>query len=79
MSTELKADQVWEAIEKEIFAVIGMVSVKNEARTAGIIYVVRNRRFYIISDKDAWKVKHIAQNSHVSMTIPLHKRIPFLP
>lgn len=79
MTLQLTADQVWEAIEKEVFGVIGMVTPANEARTVGIVYVVRDRRLYIGTGKDAWKVRHIAQNPHVSMTIPIHKGIPLLP
>ena len=79
MILQLTSEQVWKEINKELFAVIGMVTAKNQARTVGVIYVVRNRRLYIASGKDAWKVRHIAQNPHVSLTIPVHKRIPFLP
>jgi hypothetical protein len=79
MTSQLTTQQVWQAIEKELFAVIGMVTAKNEARTVGILYVVRNGRFYISSGKDAWKVKHIAENPHVSLTIPVHKAIPLMP
>lgn len=79
MTARLTSEQVWQALEKELFAVLGVVTTKNEARTAGIVYVVRNRRLYIASDRDAWKVRHIMQNPHVSLTIPVHKRIPFLP
>jgi hypothetical protein len=79
MAIQLTSEQVWQAIEKELFAVIGMVTAKNEARTVGIVYIVRDRRLPISSGKDTWKVKHIAQNPHVSLTIPVHKRIPFLP
>ena len=79
MSDQLTSDQVWQAVEKEIFAVLGMVTAKNEARTAGIVYIVKNHRLYIASSRDAWKVRHISQNPQVSLTIPVHKRIFFLP
>lgn len=79
MSVQLTTEQVWQAIEKEVFAVLGMTTAKCEARTVGIVYVVKNHRLYIATDADAWKVKHIAQNPHVSLTIPVHKRIPFMP
>jgi len=79
MTKRITSKQVWKEIEKEIFAVIGMVTAKNEARTVGVVYVVKNGRFYISSGKGAWKVKHIAHNPNVSMTIPIHKSIPFLP
>lgn len=79
MTTQLTSEQVWNAIENELFAVIGMVTARNEARTVGIIYAVRDHKLYIGTDKDAWKVRHIAGNPHVSMTIPITKRIPFMP
>ncbi len=79
MTLRLTNEQVWNEIKKELFAVIGVVTARNEARTVGVVYVVHNRRLYIASDKDAWKVRHIEQNPHVSLTIPVHKRIPFLP
>ncbi len=79
MTVQLTAEQVWAAIEKELFGVIGMVTPANEARTVGIVYVVRNRRLYISTGKDTWKARHIAQNPHVSLTIPIHKQIPIMP
>ena len=79
MTIQLTSEQVWQAIEKEVFAVLGMTTIKCESRTAGIVYIVKNRRLYIASGEDAWKVKHIAQNPHVSLTIPVHKSIFFMP
>lgn len=76
---QLTTEQVWQEIEEELFAVIGMVTAKHEARTVGIVYVVRDRKLYIGTGKDTWKARHIAGNPHVSMTIPIAKRIPFLP
>lgn len=79
MTVQLTTDQVWQAIEKEVFAVLGMVTAGNEARTVGIVYVARDRKLYIGTDRDAWKVRHVSANSHVSMTIPIAKRIPLIP
>jgi uncharacterized pyridoxamine 5'-phosphate oxidase family protein len=79
MTVQLTTDQVWQEIEANLFAVLGMVTPPGEARTVGIIYVVDNRKLYIATQKAAWKAKHIAQNPHVSVTIPIAKRIPFLP
>jgi hypothetical protein len=79
MSLELKAEQVWKVLEEELFGVLGMVTVHNEARTAGIVYVVRDHKLYIGTGRDTWKVRHIAANPHVSMTVPISKRIPFMP
>jgi uncharacterized pyridoxamine 5'-phosphate oxidase family protein len=76
---QLTTDQVWHEIEKNLFAVLGMVTPRDEARTVGIVYVVDDRKVYIGTQKAAWKVKHITRNPGVSLTIPIAKRIPFLP
>ena len=76
---QIKKNQVWEEINKQLFGVLGMVTANGEARTVGIVYVEDDGKLYISSQKQAWKVRHIAQNSHVSLTVPIHKRIPFLP
>ncbi len=79
MTQQLTSHQVWQEMEKQIFAVLGMVTANQEARTVGVVYVVHQGKLYISSSRTAWKVRHIAQNPHVSLTIPIHKRIPFLP
>ncbi|MCB8976510.1 MAG: pyridoxamine 5'-phosphate oxidase family protein [Ardenticatenaceae bacterium] len=76
---QLKSEQVWDAIYKELFAVLGMVTAKNEARTVGVVYIVQNRKLYIGTGSDSWKARHIAANSAVSITIPIAKRIPIMP
>jgi general stress protein 26 len=79
MTLKLTSDQVWQVIEKELFAVLGMVTGKGESRTVGIIYAVRGRKIYIASAADTWKVRHIAANPNVSLTIPIAKRVPIMP
>ncbi len=75
----LTTNQVWDEIEKQLFAVMGMVTANNEARTAGIVYIVNQRKLYISSLESAWKTRHVAQNPHVSLTVTIAKRIWFLP
>ena len=79
MTLQLTADQVWQAIEKELFAVVGMVNAANEARTAGLVYIVRDRKLFIATGPDTWKARHIAATPHVSVTIPIAKRVPIMP
>jgi hypothetical protein len=79
MTVQLTSEQVWQLVEKELFAVIGMVTANNEARTVGIVYIVRDRKLYIGTGNDSWKARHIARNPHISITIPIAKHIPFLP
>jgi uncharacterized pyridoxamine 5'-phosphate oxidase family protein len=79
MTLQLTSEQVWEEIEKELFAVLGMVTVKQESRTVGIVYIVRERKLYIATGKDTWKARHIRNNPNVSITIPIAKRILVMP
>ena len=72
-------DQVWAELEKNLFAVVGMVTAHQEARTVGIVYIVRDRKLYFGTFKDTWKTRHITQNGHISMTVPIAKRIPLMP
>ncbi len=76
MPIQLTPAQVWAPIEKELFAVIGMVTARGEARTTGVVYIVRDRKLYLATGADTWKARHIAANPHVSVTIPIAKRAP---
>src|SRR5690606_40705345 len=62
------------SIGKELFAVLGMVTARGEARTVGIVYVVRERKLYVATGADTWKARHVAANPNVSITIPIAKR-----
>ncbi len=79
MTLELSSEQVWVEEKKEIFAVLGMVTAKGAARTIGIVYDVHEHKVYIATGKDTWKARHIRGNPHVSITVTIPKRIPFLP
>ena len=79
MPAILTSEQVWKQIEKRMFAVLGYVTPKGEARTTGIVYVTRRRKFYIGADSDSWKARHIQRNPNVSLTVTIPKRIPFMP
>ena len=79
MPAEITTGQVWQVIEKELFAVIGMVTAEGQARTVGVVYATHQRKLVIGTGKETWKARHIAGNPHVSITIPLAKRIPIMP
>lgn len=78
MPAQITTNQIWKDLEKEIFGVVGMVTAKAESRTAGIAYVVRDHKIFFATASTAWKTKHLRNNPHVSMTVPIVKR-PFLP
>lgn len=79
MPANVTTEQVWGEVEERSFAVLGYVTPRGEARTAGVVYTVRDRHLFIITGRDAWKARHIASNPHVSLTVTIPKRIPFLP
>ena len=72
-------EQVWEALDDSFFGVLAFVNRDGHPRTAGVCYTVDGRSLYISTDKATWKVRHIAANANVSMTVTLPKRVPFLP
>ena len=76
---ELTSEQVLTKLKKELFGVLGMVTAKGETRTVGIVYAVHDRKLYIATGKDSWKARHVGGNPHVSITVPIAKRIHFLP
>ena len=75
----LTTEQVWEAVDRSFFGVLAFVNRDGHPRTAGVCYTVEGRSLYVSSDKASWKVRHIAANPNVSMTVTLPKRVPFLP
>ena len=79
MALQLSNEQVWQELEKELFAVLGMVTSKGEARTIGIVYIVHDHKIFIATERDTWKARHISKNPHVSITVTIPKRIPLIP
>lgn len=79
MSEKLSSEMVWKELQKELFAVLGVVTARGAARTVGVVYIVDDKKIYILTGKDTWKAWHILQNPNVSITIPIPKRIPLLP
>ena len=79
MTNQLASETVWKEIESELFAVMGMVTAKGESRTIGVVYIVHDKNIYVLTSEDTWKARHIHGNPNVSLTVPIPKRIPFLP
>lgn len=75
----ITSGQVWRELEKHSFAVLAYVTPRGEARTTGVVYAVRERHLYITTASNSWKARHIASNAHVSLTVTIAKRIPFVP
>lgn len=79
MSAPITTDLVWREIDKRAFAVLSYVTPRNEARSAGVVYVVRNRKVYIRTATDSWKAKHIRSNPSVALNVTIPKRVPLMP
>ncbi len=79
MSAPISSDLVWNEIANRNFAVLSYVTPHGEARSAGIVYVVRNRKLYIQVANDSWKAKYIRRNPNVALNVTIPKRIPFIP
>jgi hypothetical protein len=79
MAYQLTSEVVWKELAGELFAVLGMVNAQGEARSAGIVYIVHGSKLYIATEKDSWKARHTRANPNVSLTVPIPKRVPFMP
>ena len=79
MPIALTSGQVRKALEREVFAVLATVNARGQPRTAGIVYTVRDRVLYIATGLTSFKARTVARNPHVSLTVTVEKRIPFLP
>lgn len=67
------SDQIWHALAKASFAVLGHVTPAGEPRSSGVVYAVAERRMYVVVADDSWKARHIAANGHVAVTVPVRR------
>ena len=79
MPASITTSLVWAEINRRLFAVLSYVTPRQEARSAGVVYVVRDGRLYIRTDTDSWKARHIRLNPKVALNVTIPKRVPFLP
>jgi hypothetical protein len=71
--TRLGTEEVWHAIEKRSFAIIGYGTPAGDPRSSGVMYETVGRRLYVAVDADGWKARHIAASGRVSVTVPVHR------
>jgi Pyridoxamine 5'-phosphate oxidase len=69
----LTEDQVWQAIAKASFAILGYVTPSGDPRSSGVMYKATDRRLYVAVAPDSWKAKHIAACGRVAMTVPVRR------
>lgn len=69
----LSSEQVWHAIAKASFAILGHVTPSGEPRSSGVVYKTVGRRLYVAVAPDSWKAKHVAANGRVAVTVPVRR------
>ena len=67
------SEQVWQALAKASFAVLGYVTPSGEPRSSGVVYKTVGRRLYVAVAPDSWKAKHVAASGRVSVTVPVRR------
>jgi hypothetical protein len=73
VDTHLTSAQVWKAIEKASFAVVGYVTPEGAPRSSGIVYKALGRRLFVAVAPDSWKAKHIAVSGRVAVTVTVRR------
>jgi hypothetical protein len=69
----LTTEEVWRAVEKRSFAVVGYETPSGDPRSSGVMYKAMNRRLYVAVEPNGWKARHIAASGRVSVTVPVHR------
>jgi len=69
----LTSEQVWRALARASFGVLGYVTPTGEPRSSGVVYKIVRRRLYVAVAPDSWKAKHIAASGRVAVTVPVRR------
>ena len=69
----LTSEQVWQALAKASFAILGHVTRSGEPRSSGVVYKTVGRRLYVAVAPDSWKAKHVAASGRVAVTVPVRR------
>jgi len=73
MGPSLTSEDVWQAIAKRSFAIIGYVTPSGEPRSSGVVYKTVRRRLYVAVAPDSWKARHVAAIGRVAVTVPVRR------
>lgn len=72
----LTSDQVWAALDRASYAVLGYVNPAGEPRASGVMYATVGRRLHVATDPDSWKARSLADGDEVSVTVPIRRGGP---
>lgn len=76
---EVTAAQVWREIARQPFSVLGMATARGHGRTVGLVHAVHDGALWYLTSAGEAKVGHVRGHPEVSVTVPIPKRVPFLP
>lgn len=66
-------ERIWRELIRASFAVVSYVTPSGEPRSSGVVYIISGRRMYVAVAPNSWKARHIAQNGHVAVTVPIRR------
>jgi hypothetical protein len=66
-------EQVWRQLGRSSFAVVSHVTPAGDPRSSGVMYVVADRRLYVVVATDSWKARHLATDGRVAVTVPVRR------
>lgn len=69
----LSTEQVWQAIAKASFAIVGYVTPSGAPRSSGVVFATHDGRLYVAVAPDSWKARHISASRRVSVTVPVRR------
>jgi hypothetical protein len=69
----LSSADVWAAIRKRSFAIVGFRTPDGEPRTSGVVYATIGNDLYVVVAPDSWKARYIALDGRVSVTVPVRR------
>lgn len=69
----LTEEQIWRALRKASFAVLGHTTPMGAPRSSGVVYGASGGRLYVAVAPDSWKVKHVAATGWVAVTVPVRR------
>ena len=72
-SPRLSAQDVWRAVSRASFAVLGHVTPDGAPRSSGVVYTVSGDRMLVAVAKDSWKARHIGTDGPVAVTVPIRR------
>lgn len=72
-STRVASDQVWQALDKATYAVVGFVVPGGEPRSSGVVYALVDRHMYVVTAADSLKARRLKDGQSLAVTVPVRR------